>query len=84
MSEANYEEILAKLKVKLEATAPGTVLEADSDLASTLALDSMKLINLSLELEDEFDISVPLEELANIRTPGELADLICKQQGVSI
>lgn len=75
------DDILIKLKTKLEANAPeGTVIEADTDLASTLALDSMKLINLSLEIEDEFDIPVPLEDLANIKTPRDLAELIKKQQ----
>lgn len=82
---SDYQDILQKLKVKLEANAPeGTVIEPDTDLASSLALDSMKLINLSLEIEDEFDIPVPLEELANIRTPRELAELIQKQQGMNL
>lgn len=75
------EDILHKVKIKLEASAPeGTVIESDTDLASSLALDSMKLINLSLEIEDEFDIPVPLEALASIKTPRDLAELIKKQQ----
>lgn len=74
-------EIVRRLKEKLKSNAPANaVIEDDTDLASTLALDSMKLIELSLEIEDEFDVPIPLEELANVETPLELAELIIRKR----
>jgi acyl carrier protein len=47
-----------------------------NDLIHQLAIDSVKLLNLVMEIEDEFDISVPLNALADVQTVQELANLI--------
>jgi acyl carrier protein len=48
----------------------------ETDLINELAIDSVKLLNLIMEVEDEFDISVPLNALADVQTVHELATLI--------
>ena len=45
----------------------------DTDLISDLEFDSLKVMNLMEDVEDRFDISVPLNVLADIRTIKDLA-----------
>lgn len=63
----------------LERLAPSdSNLHPDVDMVSELGLDSVKVMDLMLDAEDEFDISVPLNVLADIRTPNQLAQAINK------
>ena len=55
----------------------------ESDLINQLAIDSVKLLNLVMEIEDEFDISVPINVLADVQTVRDLADLIHKIKSAS-
>jgi acyl carrier protein len=41
-----------------------------------LAVDSLALMNIILELEDHFDISIPLDRLASVETVGDLSSLV--------
>lgn len=41
-----------------------------------LAVDSLALMNIILELEDHFDISIPLDRLASVETAGDLSNLV--------
>ena len=76
---ANIDEILDRLFGHLAALAPpGTELTEQTDLVGTLGLDSITVINMVVELEDAYDISVPLNALADIRTAGELARLVLR------
>lgn len=45
-------------------------------MVQELGLDSMAVMNLLMEIEDEFDVSVPLNVLAEVRTPAQLAQAI--------
>jgi len=49
---------------------------ADSDIARDLSVDSLALMNIVMELEDKFDLSIPLDRMADIQTVGDLAGLI--------
>jgi acyl carrier protein len=42
------------------------------------AADSLALMNIVMELEDRFDLSIPLDRLATVQTVGDLSDLINK------
>jgi acyl carrier protein len=48
----------------------------DSELAADLGLDSLDQVLLISETETEFQIKVQKEEMVNIRTVGEMCDLI--------
>ncbi|WP_025733674.1 acyl carrier protein [Carnimonas nigrificans] len=48
----------------------------DTELTGELALDSMQVMNMLLELEDAFDISIPVNAMADIKTVGDLANQI--------
>ena len=49
---------------------------ADSDIGRDLGVDSLTLMNIVMELEDVFELSIPLDRLADVETVGDLAALI--------
>jgi acyl carrier protein len=74
---SNYDDTLQKLNEHLKQFCPPEIeITPDTDLINQLAIDSVKLLNLVMEIEDEFDISVPLNALADVQTVHELANLI--------
>ena len=56
-----------------ELAEPGTVVATDSDLVDDVGLSSVEIMELVEQLEDEYDISFPLNDLAEIRTIADLA-----------
>lgn len=48
-------------------------LREDTDLIEEVGLDSMKVMDLVMQIEDHFDISVPLNILPDVRSIGDLA-----------
>ncbi|AYV47155.1 acyl carrier protein [Caulobacter flavus] len=48
----------------------------DTHIGRDLAVDSLALMNIVMELEDAFDISIPLDRLAAVETAGDLSKLI--------
>ena len=71
---ANYEEILDQLFELLKPSVKdGIKLEENTDLIADLGLDSLKVMTLVEEVEDSFDISIPLNILANVRTVKDFA-----------
>lgn len=72
-----YDAIMKRLCAHLQRMAdPGTEIGPDDNLIDQLALDSMKVMNLIMEIEDDFDISVPINALADVNTVADLAKLI--------
>ena len=49
---------------------------AASDIGRDLGVDSLTLMNIVMELEDVFELSIPLDRLADVETVGDLAALI--------
>jgi acyl carrier protein len=69
-----YDEILQKLYDILKPFVEGGIaLTEETDLIADLDLDSLKIMNLLLAVEDTFDISVPLNVLPDIRTIRDFA-----------
>ncbi|MDR1989695.1 MAG: acyl carrier protein [Acidobacteriaceae bacterium] len=46
---------------------------SDSELMADLGFDSLQILELVGELEDHFNIAVPLNDLTHIRTVGQIA-----------
>lgn len=73
----DYSNVLQRLCHHLKQfTGPDVEITPETDLINQLAIDSVKLLNLIMEIEDEFDISVPINALADVQTVHELANLI--------
>jgi acyl carrier protein len=75
-------EVVTDLTVREIERAVTTVLgrtvrlQDETDIARDLEVDSLALMNIVMELEDRFDISIPLDRLADIQTIGDLSALI--------
>jgi acyl carrier protein len=71
---AGYEELLKELLNILKPFAkPGQTLHEETDLVADLGLDSLRVMKLVVEVEDRFDISIPINILPNIRTIRDFA-----------
>jgi acyl carrier protein len=70
----DYQNILNQLfEIIKPSVKDGRQLEEDTDLVADLGLDSLKVMTLVEEVEDQFDISIPLNILANVRTIKDFA-----------
>ncbi len=77
-----YEEALAQLYEILKPYAKeGLVLSEETELVADLGLDSMQVMQLLLETEERFDISIPLNVLPDVRTVRDFALQIQQQTG---
>ena len=76
---AEYDEVLERLDKQLRNIAEvETKIDVSSELVEGLGLDSFKVLDLLMEVEDEFDISIPMNVLTEVRTVEDLARHICK------
>ena len=76
---ADYNEVLERLNRQLKILAGEDIkFDESTDLVKGLGLDSFKVLDLLLEIEDEFDISVPMNVLTEVRTVKDLAQRIHK------
>jgi acyl carrier protein len=70
----DYQVILNQLfEIIKPSVKDNRQLEEDTDLVADLGLDSLKVMTLVEEVEDRFDISIPLNILANVRTIRDFA-----------
>ena len=56
-------------------------LTPDTDITGDLEIDSVAVLDLIMEVEDEYGISFPMNLLSEIRTVGDLVRAIHKQAG---
>lgn len=54
----------------------GTVLSAGTDISTDLNIDSVTVMDFVMEVEDHFDIEIPLNLLSEMRTIGDLAKVV--------
>lgn len=79
MSETTHTQITELLCQRLvDFTETDSEITPETNLITHLAIDSVKLLNLVMEIEDHFDISVPLNLLVDVLTVQDLANLIYK------
>ncbi len=70
----SYQETLSELLETIRVLVPNAgKVDEDTELVGSLGLDSMKVMNLLQEVEDRFDVSIPLNVLPDVRTVGDLA-----------
>jgi acyl carrier protein len=81
---SNYREYLPDVYEVLQPFAnEGEQLTEGTQLVADLGLDSLKIMELMLEIEDRFDISIPLNVLPDIRTIKDLAKQVGTLSGNS-
>lgn len=52
------------------------LMSMDTNIASDLGADSLDVVELLTEIQDEFQIEIPDEEIENIKTIGDLTEYI--------
>ena len=57
----------------------GIELTAATNLGSDLDIDSVEVMDLIMEIEDKFDIDIPINLVSDIERIGDLANLVSKR-----
>ena len=71
----NYHLLVGKLyDMLLPFNTEGRELSENTDLIAELGLDSLKVMQLLVTIEDSFDISIPLNILPQVRTIKDFAE----------
>ncbi|CAN4275473.1 AcpP Acyl carrier protein [Methylophilaceae bacterium] len=76
-----YDRILADLIKGLAPFTNGKTVTESTELVGDLDLDSLKIMELLLFVEDSFDISIPVSILPDVKTVGDLAKEVEKIVG---
>ena len=73
----SYDKILATaVSIVGRLVKADSELSADTELLGDVGMTSLQVMELVLEIEEEFDISFPLNRLPDIRTIKDLAEEI--------
>ncbi len=76
------EEILGKLKELLQKFNTNNIeLSETTDISTDLNIDSVAVMDFIMEVEDAYDIDIPLNVLSETRTMADLADVVVKELG---
>lgn len=71
MVEQKVKEILAD-----QLGADQSKITLDTNVATDLGADSLDLVEILMSLEDEFGVSIPDEQIAEIKTVRQIVDFI--------
>ena len=72
-------EVVREICAHLEPYQTGEKpITGETVIAKDLTIDSLAIMDMVMELEDRFDISIPMNVVAEIHTVDELADTILK------
>ena len=76
---ASQETIDQICKLLTPFNSTGKILNVDTDIASDLNIDSVAVMDFVMEVEDHFDIEIPLNVVSETRTIGDLAAVVEKR-----
>lgn len=71
-----FEKVRAMLAKQLNLPAEKITLE--SDVVKDLGADSLDVVELLISLEDDYGISIPEEDIVNVKTVKDIVDMIEK------
>lgn len=57
----------------------GLDLAANTDLAADLNMDSVAAMDLLMEVEEKFDVDIPINMLSEVSSPQDLANIVAQQ-----
>ena len=71
------QEVRSRISAALqEVVGRPVAITDDTDIVNDLGLDSLAVMNFVMALEDEYDISMPLDRMAEVQTVGDLVRTI--------
>jgi acyl carrier protein len=68
--EAEIVELLAR------RVPPGVNVSAETQIVGGLGLDSVAILDFIMDIEDRFDVSIPLDQVAEVQTIADLSSAI--------
>ena len=76
----NEEEIITKVKelISINLGIDKQIINLDSDIMKDLGADSLDVVELIMKFEESFELNIPDEEVANIKTVKNIVDYISK------
>ena len=69
------------LELLMKKVGSGREITLDSSVVEDTGLDSVSVMDFVMELEDEFDITVPLDQIAEVRTVRDLSAVVRRLTG---
>jgi acyl carrier protein len=70
-------DVIQEICVHLEPYQAGEKpITGETVIAKDLTIDSLAIMDMVMELEDRFDVSIPMSDIAEIHTVDQLADTI--------
>ena len=71
------EDVLDEIRSLLEPYNPkGVEISSETDFSSELNIDSVAAMNLVMEIEDKFDLDIPINQLPDMNSPRDLVDIV--------
>ncbi len=71
------EGVLDEIRSLLEPYNPkGVEISLETDFSSELNIDSVAAMNLVMEIEDKFELDIPINQLPDMNTPKDLVDIV--------
>ncbi len=78
--QAETDEVFQGICSLLESHNPNKVeVTPDTDLNADLNIDSVAAMDLIMNVEDKFEIDIPLNLISDLRSVQDLADVVRKQ-----
>jgi acyl carrier protein len=77
--DISRDDVIAEIRRHLAPFQNGDApIVGETVISKDLTIDSLAVMDMIMELEDRFDITIPLNTVAEIHTVNELADTILK------
>ncbi|MDR1619830.1 MAG: acyl carrier protein [Clostridiales bacterium] len=73
-----FEKVCEIISAQLDVDASAITMEAK--LVDDLKADSLDVVELIMDLEQEFDVNIPDEELPKVRTVGDIINYLQKKE----
>lgn len=71
-----FEKVRDKLAQQLNVSAD--TITPESDIVKDLGADSLDVVELLISLEDEFGVSIPEDDIVNVKTVGDIVAMLEK------
>ena len=71
------EGVLDEIRSLLEPYNPNAVeIGLETDFSSELNIDSVAAMNLVMDIEDKFELDIPINQLPDMNTPKDMVDIV--------
>jgi acyl carrier protein len=78
--QSDTDEVLQEIRVLLEARNPNRIeITEETDLSADLSIDSVAAMDVIMNIEDKFDIDIPLNRVGELRSVRDLAEAVRAQ-----